>query len=144
MVMATGALIATAAGRTGRPAAEAGAAGDAPPAGQPSRPEATAQGGTGADQSPAAASVPARRTGTPTRRRTSTGRAGRTGTRTDADLIAALADVPREPDGTVPVHRAAAALKCGPDRARRLLREAGLLKPAAATNEPSATAAVAA
>jgi hypothetical protein len=60
--------------------------------------------------------------------RTGTGRAGRTGTRTDADLIAALADVPRETDGTVPVRRAAAALGTGPDRARRLLAAAGLLR----------------
>jgi hypothetical protein len=95
-----------------------------------------------------ASRVPVPRTGTPARRRTGTGTPRRTGTRTDrrsdADLIAALADVPREPDGTVPVRRAAAALHCGPDRARRLLREAGLLKPAAPAEEPPATAAVAA
>jgi hypothetical protein len=52
----------------------------------------------------------------------------RTGTRTDADLMAALVDVPREADGTVPVRRAAAALGTGPDRARKLLRAAGLLR----------------
>lgn len=60
--------------------------------------------------------------------RTGTARTRRTGTRTDADLIAAFADVPRDADGTVPVRRAAAALGTGPDRARRLLRTAGLLR----------------
>jgi len=48
--------------------------------------------------------------------------------RTDAELIDALARVKRDPDGTVPVRRAANALGTGPDRARRLLREAGLLR----------------
>jgi hypothetical protein len=48
--------------------------------------------------------------------------------RTDAELIEALAAVERDGDGTVPVRRAARALGCGPDRARRLLREAGLLR----------------
>ena len=70
---------------------------------------------------PAVPKASASRTGTPRMRRTRT--------RTDADLIAALADVPREADGTVPVRRAAAALRTGPDRARRLLRTAGLLRP---------------
>jgi hypothetical protein len=46
--------------------------------------------------------------------------------RTDEQLLAALADLPRDPDGNVPVRRAAAALGTGPDRARRLLAEAGL------------------
>ncbi len=59
---------------------------------------------------------------------TGTPRPRRTRTRTDADLIAALADVPHDQDGTVPVRRAAAALGTGPDRARRLLRTAGLLR----------------
>jgi hypothetical protein len=70
------------------------------------------------------------RTGTPPKRRT--------GTRTDADLIAALANVPRDPDGTVPVRRAAAALSTGPDRARKLLRAAGLLRNTDPTQEPPA------
>jgi len=48
--------------------------------------------------------------------------------RTDAQLLAALAQVPRDADGTVPVRRAAAALSTGPDRARRLLADAGLLR----------------
>jgi len=60
--------------------------------------------------------------------RTGTPRKLRTGTRTDTDLMAALADVRRDPDGTVPVRRAAAALGTGPDRARKLLRAAGLLR----------------
>ncbi len=73
--------------------------------------------------------VPVRRTSTSARRRTGTASKPRTARRTDADLIAALADVPRDPDGTVPVRRAAAALGCGPDRARRLLTAQGLLRP---------------
>jgi hypothetical protein len=48
--------------------------------------------------------------------------------RTDAELTEALAAVERDADGSVPVRRAARALGCGPDRARRLLREAGLLR----------------
>ncbi|OHV44904.1 DUF2637 domain-containing protein [Pseudofrankia sp. BMG5.36] len=50
--------------------------------------------------------------------------------RTDADLIAALRDLPRAPDGTVPVRRAAAALGIGHQRATRLLDTAGLRTPA--------------
>ncbi|WP_018638628.1 hypothetical protein [Parafrankia elaeagni] len=73
--------------------------------------------------------VSVRRTGTSARRRTGTASKPRTARRTDADLIAALTDVPRDPDGTVPVRRAAAALGCGPDRARRLLTTQGLLRP---------------
>jgi uncharacterized protein DUF2637 len=65
----------------------------------------------------------------------------RTGTRTDADLIAALADVPRDADGTVPVRRAAAALGTGPDRARKLLRAAGLLRGSNPTRTPQERAA---
>lgn len=53
---------------------------------------------------------------------------GRAPARTDAELMAALAELPREPDGTVPIRRATAALGCGPDRARRLLAAAGLLR----------------
>jgi len=68
---------------------------------------------------------------------TGTRRRDRAGTRPDAVLLAALADVPRDADGTVPVRRAAAALSCGPDRARRLLAAKGLLRPA-----PSPSAAV--
>jgi hypothetical protein len=48
--------------------------------------------------------------------------------RTDAELTDVLAAVERDEDGTVPVRRAARALGCGPDRARRLLRESGLLR----------------
>jgi hypothetical protein len=69
---------------------------------------------------PAAPRPAAPRTGTPRKRRT--------GIRTDTDLTAALAELPRDADGTVPVRRAAAALRTGPDRARRLLRNAGLLR----------------
>jgi hypothetical protein len=46
--------------------------------------------------------------------------------RTDEQLLAVLSDLPRDPDGNVPVRRAAAALGTGPDRARRLLTQAGL------------------
>ena len=69
--------------------------------------------------------------------RTGTPRKRRTGTRTDAELTAALADVPRDKDGTVPVRRAAAALGTGPDRARKLLRAAGLLRTTDSTPERS-------
>lgn len=107
MVMATAALIATS-GRY-RPTATT-----TRPAAEPASPDdATA---------PKMATPPARRTHTGTARRRTAG------TRTDSDLITALADVPREPDGTVPVRRAAAALGTGPDRARKLLRATGLLR----------------
>ena len=78
------------------------------------------------------------RTGGRTATRTGTRTAGRKPPRTDADrkpartdaeLAAALAELPREPDGTVPIRRATAALGCGPDRARRLLAAADLLRP---------------
>ena len=49
-------------------------------------------------------------------------------TRTDAQLLDILTNVERDQDGTVPVRRAARELGCGPDRARRLLTKAGLLK----------------
>ena len=48
--------------------------------------------------------------------------------RTDAELIAALAGVPRDADGTIPIGRMVSALSCGPDRARRLLAAQGLLR----------------
>jgi hypothetical protein len=90
-----------------------------------------ATGGRYRPAAPAAARTPAEepaRTGTPRKRRT--------GTRTDADLMAALTDVPRDADGTVPVRRAAAALGTGPDRARKLLRNAGLLRGIESTRTP--------
>jgi hypothetical protein len=46
--------------------------------------------------------------------------------RSDEHLLAQLADLPRDRDGKVAVRRAAAALGTGPDRARRLLTQAGL------------------
>lgn len=63
--------------------------------------------------------------------------------RSDDELIAALADVPRDGDGTVPIRRAAKALGCGPGRAKRLLTGQGLLravrsKQPAASDTPSA------
>jgi Protein of unknown function (DUF2637) len=90
-----------------------------------------------------------RRTGTGSGKRTgrrTAGKAGggRTGIRTDADLLAVLAEVPRDDDGTVPVRRAAAALGCGVDRARRLLAGQGLLRrvePPAPTGRPVEPAA---
>lgn len=99
------------------------------------------------------------RTGTHHRTRTGSRAGTRTGgrapVRTDAELTAALAGLPREPDGTVPIRRATAALGCGPDRARRLLAGAGLLRtpattttaeltPAATTDPAGATAPIAA
>ncbi len=85
-------------------------------------------------------SVPVPRTGTPARRRTGTATKPRTPRRTDAELTAALAEVPRDADGTVPVRRAAAALGCGPDRARRLLTAQGLLRPRTTDSTPVLTA----
>jgi hypothetical protein len=116
MVMASGALIASA----GRAAA-------VEPASAPASPTAPAP----------AADPPAPRTAgrTGTRRPARTGKAAgtRTGSRrpvrTDAELTAVLVDLPRQPDGTVPIRRATAALGCGPDRARRLLAAADLLRP---------------
>jgi hypothetical protein len=119
-----------------------------PPAG---RPAATAP-------APAAPLVQPSGTGTATTGRTSTARptrtGGRSGTRTgsrrpartgrtDEELTAALAELPREPDGTVPIRRATAALGCGPDRARRLLAAADLLRTATTTTAaPSAAAPI--
>ena len=74
------------------------------------------------------------RTGTPGPTRTGTGK----GARTDAELTAVLAELPREADGTVPIRRATAALGCGPDRARRLLAAAGLLRTPTTTRPPAA------
>ena len=140
MVMATGALVATG----GRTAASAGAGGvgcggtstvDVPvrvptPAGT----RTPDQGSVDVPDSPSdQGSVDGRgtrtgRTGTRRSRRTGTSTVDGSGTRTDVDLAAVLATVPREPDGTVPVRRAATALGCGTDRARRLLADAGLLR----------------
>jgi hypothetical protein len=109
------------------------------------------------DHSPAVAPVPApsappvspartartgaARTGTRRGIRTGSAAGARTGrrapARTDAELTAALAELPREPDGTVPIRRATAALGCGPDRARRLLAAADLLRLPAAPTTPT-------
>lgn len=78
------------------------------------------------------------RTGGRTAARTGTRTAGRKPARTDAELAAALAELPREPDGTVPIRRATAALGCGPDRARRLLADNGLLRTATTAPTPIA------
>ncbi|GFJ91058.1 DUF2637 domain-containing protein [Phytohabitans rumicis] len=82
------------------------------------------------------------------RARTHAGRdrtAADTGTakRTDAALLAVLETVRRDRDGTVPVRRAAKALGTGPDRARRLLADAGLLKGPATVDTPTDGDAVA-
>jgi hypothetical protein len=63
-----------------------------------------------------------------------TGTSARTIRRTDADLMQLLGMVSRDADGTVPVRRAARALGTGPDRARRLLKEMGLLRTTAGTS----------
>jgi hypothetical protein len=115
MVMATGALIASA-GMATRAAPVEPAPASGPPA-----PRTAGRTGTAG---------PAR-TGRPGGRRTGTRRT----VRTDAELTAALRELPREPDGTVPIRRATAALGCGPDRARRLLAAADLLRP---TTTPTA------
>jgi hypothetical protein len=89
----------------------------------PSAPaEPTPDARTSADHRPA--KTPRRRHSSAAKRRT----AAATGTRTDTELLALLEGVPREGDGTVPVRRAASALGCGFDRARRLLDTAGLLR----------------
>jgi hypothetical protein len=80
-----------------------------------------ADGLAGADRSDAAPRRPAA-----TARTRAAGRRKTSATRSDEELLAALADLPRDPDGNVPVRRAAAALGTGPDRARRLLTQAGL------------------
>ena len=50
--------------------------------------------------------------------------------RSDAELLEQLATLPRDESGSISVRRAAAALGTGPDRARRLLTQAGLRQPA--------------
>jgi hypothetical protein len=80
-----------------------------------------AAGPAGADRSDAAPRRPAG-----TARTRAAGRRKAAAARSDEQLLAALADLPRDPDGNVPVRRAAAALGTGPDRARRLLTQAGL------------------
>ena len=115
---------------------EAVAAADArrhPAAGTPTALETTglpAPASALAASAGSAVTTTADRTGTAGRpRRTGgTSRYAVAGARSDAALTAALAEVPRDADGTVPVRRAAAALRCGPDRARRLLAAAGLLR----------------
>jgi hypothetical protein len=89
----------------------------APEAGNDGSAQAAA-GSTGTDLSEGAPKRPAR-----TR---AVGRRKAAAVRSDEQLLAALTDLPRDPDGRVPVRRAAAALGTGPDRARRLLTQAGL------------------
>ena len=125
MVMAAGALIASGRRRAGPP---------------------TTIGATAAPL--AAQQRPGSRTDRPRRITGGTGDAQRT----DTELIGALETLPREADGTVPVRRAAKALGTGPDRARRLLSQAGLLRtrpvdalpdrsPAPGTHRPTPPAA---
>ena len=122
MVMASSALIASAGRLGGVIGAEAPKPADPP-----------------ADRPPARTAT---RTDTRTTSRTGRRTGGRRPARTDAELIAALAELPREPDGTVPIRRATAALGCGPDRARRLLATADLLRrPAAEPATPTDLAA---
>jgi hypothetical protein len=108
-----------------------------PVAEAPTQPGIAAYGGT------ASRTVRSRepRTGESAPSRAGTQRARRSGTRTDDELTAVLANVPREKDGTVPVRRAAAALACGPDRARRLLAAQGLLRNGSTNRRRSPTLA---
>ncbi len=107
---------------------------------------ATADSSTTESLDAAVPAVPAPRTGTatsgrpgtPARRRTGTGHGTRKPPRPDTELIALLADVRREPDGTVPIRRAATALECGTGRAERLLAAQGLLRPRTADTPTSA------
>jgi hypothetical protein len=95
-----------------------------------------ATGRTGTGPSDAAPRKPAGAT-----RARATGRRKAAAARTDEQLLAVLADLPRDPDGNVPVRRAAAALGTGPDRARRLLTQAGLRRipdPEPSLNETAA------
>jgi hypothetical protein len=72
--------------------------------------------------------------------RTRTGRTVQT--RSDQQMHAILADterVTRDPDGTVPVRRAQAALRVGAPRARQLLSDAGLLRVRDITPDASQT-----
>ena len=123
MVMASGALIASAGRSAGAAAVEPAPA--AVPAGAPAPIAVAAPGRTGGRTGTAR---PAR-TGKPTGTRTCPRTGTRRPVRTDAELTAVLVGLPREPDGTVPIRRATAALGCGPDRARRLLAAADLLRP---------------
>jgi len=50
--------------------------------------------------------------------------------RSDAELLEQLRQMPRDESGSISVRRAAAALGTGPDRARRLLTQAGIRQPA--------------
>ncbi|MBX6721719.1 MAG: hypothetical protein IRY92_00565 [Dactylosporangium sp.] len=52
--------------------------------------------------------------------------------RSDAELLEQLREMPRDESGSISVRRAAAALGTGPDRARRLLTQAGIRQPAVA------------
>jgi hypothetical protein len=83
--------------------------------------DGSAQAAAGADRFVGAPRQPARVASA-----RSSGRRKAAAVRSDEQLLAALADLPRDPDGNVPVRRAAAALGTGPDRARRLLTQAGL------------------
>ncbi|HVQ91516.1 MAG TPA: hypothetical protein VMU51_10815 [Mycobacteriales bacterium] len=127
MVMASGALIASA--RRAAAVADLPAALPAPRAAVEPAPD---------EPRPRTGSPGSRRTGTRTPGRTGRRTGTRAGGRTDAELTAALAELPRESDGTVPIRRATAALSCGPDRARRLLAGAGLLRTAPPSNDPLA------
>ena len=95
-----------------------------PPSGWPSRPRV---------DRPVLPAVPVRPAGPVPVSRAST----RGAARTDAELTAVLAGLPQEADGTVPIRRATAALGCGPDRARRLLAAAGLLRTPTTTRPPA-------
>ncbi|GAA4467045.1 hypothetical protein GCM10023170_078880 [Phytohabitans houttuyneae] len=113
MVMATGALLAARGTREHR------------------APVATRSGSAGSPERRRVRTAPAP-TGLAAPRRGGT----RSPQRTDADLVDVLKRVKRDRDGTVPVRRAAKALGTGPDRARRLLRDAGLLRVPPAVPDP--------
>jgi len=97
--------------------------------------------GTGAPMAALTGVTPVVRTGKAPSRRTGKAAKPRVKRRTDAELIAALATVPRDADGTVPIGRMVSALSCGPDRARRLLAAQGLLR--SSTTPPAAVGAAA-
>jgi hypothetical protein len=128
----------------GKPTAEASADGTAPAAATPI-PSVTDTAGEPATRVPVPAptdAIPAARTGRGLHNgavQRPTSRTAKPGAkrRTDSELIAALVDVPRNADGTVPISRMVSALSCGPDRARRLLAAQGLLRP---PNAPPAVA----
>ncbi len=106
--------------------------------------------GTPAVPRPVAPNVPGTDRGTGTPKSGGTGRRPVPGTgtatpRTDSELLRVLRNpnrVPRESDGSVPVKRAAKVLGTGPDRARRLLAEAGLLSASSASPAPAASPAL--